>query len=233
MRFDVGNERAVQQYVSTDYGAYGNSVNMNGLDTQLLRQRMEEKYHEALLDVAKDAQKKWNKASIDLQVYEAKLDIKEKERERQKSQYVQLGLVNGRVQVTSCNLRTSVEPIIVSDLEQPVLEILKRIEDEFDTAYRIKFVIGGCFQIIYLDREKAESGSYLLRKFASAGAIFKADSLARKKEYVHLLLAYLLNQKPSIYWIADNEGWFEFPDEGWKYVEKGAVTWKKVCKMSR
>lgn len=220
-------------YFNQDSMNYNPSLVCNESNFSPLQQRLFEHTMEAEIDVVKDAAKKFNRDEISLQTYDKKQMMKEYYRELRKAQYEEVLVENGIVQIITRNLCNAAVPMKVTNFQQPVLEILKRIEDEFDTAYRIKFVVGECFQTIYLDWEKAESGSYLLRKFASAGAIFKADSLARKKEYAHLLLVYLLNQKPSIHWIADNEGWFEFPDEGWKYVEKGAVTWKKVCKMSR
>lgn len=210
-----------------------NVVGWYGQNNNIPSQRVDEYAQKAYLDVVKDAQKKANRDAISLQTFVTKLGIKEEERERKKSQYDQLDLVNGLVQVITCNLRNASMPIVVANFQQPVLFILKRLADDLDMAYCIQFVIGRCPKSIYFNKNKAGKGGYLLQKFASEGALFKADSVARQKNYAHQLLAYLLNQNPDIIWIAEDEGWAEFPDTGWRYVEGGELTWKKVSKLVR
>lgn len=193
--------------------------------------RMEEQYLMARLEVDRKAAEKLNHDSIGLQTYDIKLRMQEDERVRRKSQYEQVSLVDGRVQVEIRNLRIEMPPTIVSNIQYPILEILRRITDDTDMAYRIAFSIGEFRRAAYFDKGKVGSGAYLLQRFAAEGALFKADAMARKKEYAQQLLAYLLNQNPDVRWIADREGWVKLPGGAWKYIGKEEITWQKVRKL--
>ncbi len=231
------NRYGAWQGASTAPQSYGSPMDSNAMNgdcnSNRLPQLMDERYQMACLEVEKEVAKKLRKDAVGLQTYEMKLRIQESERERKKAQCEELNLVNGRVQVATRNLRSEAIPMVISNIREPVLDVLRRLADDADEAYCIGFSIGGEGRSVFLDEAKAGSGAYLLRKFAAEGAIFKADAIARQKNYACQLLSYLLSQKPKAYWVAEDEGWTEFPDRGWEYVEEGELTWTKVRRLCR
>lgn len=210
--------------------AFSQDVQIN--QYRLMQQlRMEERCQAAGLEINKKAAEKLNHDFISLETYDKKLLMQEKERERRRSRYEQLDLADGLVQVTVCNLRNEMPSVVVSNLRYPVLKVLKRLPEGIDEVYQVVFSIGECRKAVYLDKTRAGGGNYLLKKFGAEGIIFKADAVSQRKGYAQMLLAYLLNQNPDVQWVADDEGWAMFPGEGWRHVEGGSLTWKKVKKF--
>lgn len=198
-----------------------------------MQRRLVDRIITAEIEVDKEAAKKNNRDEKTLQTLDRKQLMKEYFSELKKAQYEDLLVENGAIQVITRNLRNAAVPMRVANFQQPELDLLQRIADDLDIAYRIRFVVGGCSKAIYLNKERVGKGGYLLQKFSSEGAVFVANSSSKKKEYACMLFAYLLIQKPHALWVADEEGWAEFPGKGMQYVGEGDLTWKKILRLSR
>lgn len=186
-------------------------------------------------------------AQKEIAVYTAKQQIKEQyaiQREEQKqwrkqydaelakNKYDEISLTaEGNITATVCNLYENPTARIITNMRNPKLDRLIHLEQPTDFVYALTADLGNNRGFVYLDRTKIGNANYLIRKFTARGIYFYSDSSAQQKEYARILICFLQTQKLVITYIPENPGWAYFPDDGFKFIEKEEMTWKKIMNL--
>lgn len=188
-------------------------------------------FYEDCREIEKERAKAAVRESVKLEAARCRQQFKEAEEERKRSicEEVQI-LSSGELQIVTRNLLVDAKPRHFTNMETPRLTILKRIEDETEKIYLVECEASGRGVQVFLSSDKAGNGTYILRKFASAGIWFSHPTANTKKIAVRIICA-LMEGPVEEHWLADCAGWMKRPDGKFIFIDEEAITWEKARKF--
>lgn len=184
-------------------------------------------------EIQKAAAKEAVKEIVRIQSMQIKTQLREQEKERKKAvgEALQI-MVNGELQVITENLSIQTVPRRVTNMRDPKLTVLKRMTDEAEQIYYVRCFVGEREEEVFLEKNQAGTGSYILRKFASAGIRFFKGT-AEAKKFAVQLISILREEYKEEKLLPELEGWVKMPDGQFQYVGNGDLTWEEVKKRCR
>lgn len=207
---------------------YGSSM-----DSIWQQQKQQQVYMNDCREIQKAAAKTAAIENVRIQSMQVKNQIREQERERKKAVGETLQLVeSGELQIVTENLSVQAIPRQVVNMRFPRLAVLKRQIDEAEQIFQIICFVGEKQKNIFLEKDKAGSSAYILRKFGSEGVYFKMETAKAKKVAVQLI-AFLLENCGEEKLLPELEGWVKMPDGQFQYFGREDFTWDKVKKLCK
>lgn len=202
-------------------------------DNNWQQQKMQQEYMNDCREIQKAAAKEAVKEIVRIQSMQIKTQLREQEKERKKAvgEALQI-MVNGELQVITENLSIQTVPRRVTNMRDPKLTVLKRMTDEAEQIYYVRCFVGEREEEVFLEKNQAGTGSYILRKFASAGIRFFKGT-AEAKKFAVQLISILREEYKEEKLLPELEGWVKMPDGQFQYVGNGDLTWEEVKKRCR
>lgn len=210
--------------------------NMYGVDTnaQIEQQRMYREYMEDMREIQRTGEKEVVKQNVRLNAWSEKEKMKEVLAERKRGVFEEIEITpEGNPQIITRNLAIPACPRRFVNMQSPSITILKRLADKAEQIYLLECISGTQKKRLFLDKEKAGNGSYLVGKLGSEGICFMTNKAAKSKVLAQQLLAALLVHSPREKFLPDNGGYYETPDGSLKYAGKDDLTWNVVKKQSK
>lgn len=172
------------------------------------------------------------RADMQLEVAARKAELAEAVSEGKKAQCEEILLDGDGVPViVTRNLRIDGKPRQLANFTKP--EVIKLIKaNEVESMYFIlTFMLNGKPEYAFISEKRSGQASYLLRKIRSAGAVIKASSAAREKQYVLLLWGYLLKTSSKVKIVPERRGWYKDNDKIF-FCKEGECTWEDVIRLA-
>ena len=203
------------------------------MDDMWQQQKQRQQYLNDCREIQKAAAKEAAKETVRIQSMQAKNQIREQEKERKKAVGEALQIMeNGELQIVTENLSIQAIPRQVTNMRSPRLIVLKRQLDATEQIFQIICFVREEEKNIFMEKNQAGAGAYILRKFASEGIYFKMET-AKAKKFVVQLLAILQEDREEEILLSELDGWMKMPDGQFRYVGKEDLTWEKAKKLSR
>lgn len=197
------------------------------------QQRQQLQYQDDCREIQKAVAKAARIEDIRIQSMQIKGQIREQERERKKAIGEELHITeNGELQFVTTNLSVPAIPRQVTNMRSPSLTVLKRQLDEEEQIFEVNCSVGEKEKNVFLERNLAGAGSYILRKFASEGIYFMMQT-AKAKKFTVQLIACLQERCNEERLLPEQEGWMKLPDGQFQYVGEGDLTWEKAKKRCK
>lgn len=197
------------------------------------QQKMQQEYMNDCREMQKVAAKEAAKETIRIQSMQIKAQLREQEKERKKAVGEVLQIMeNGELQLVSENLSVQAIPRRVTNMRDPKLTVLKRMIDEAEQIYYVRCFVGKREEEVFLEKNQAGTGSYILRKFASAGIRFFKGT-AEAKKFAVQLISILRGEYKEEKLLPELEGWVKMPDGQFQYFGREDFTWDKVKKLCK
>lgn len=140
---------------------------------------------------------------------------------------------DGEIISITKNTFKDAKPRIITNIFSPELDRYVRISRQTDLAYRFSCSLNDDETEVFLDAHKIGSGTYLHKKFTSAGIIFYVDKPAQQKSYAQQMLALLLQDYIPDHYVADAPGWLQLPDNNFTFVKEGSLLWTNILAAIR
>lgn len=211
-----------QQQQAEDFYQDQRHINRSIVDAQIQSQK-EIAVYEAKQQIA---------AQHARQQQEQKRWLKEYEDELRRNRYDEISLTaDGRIAATVQNLYAKPAARIITNIQNPNLECLVRLEDLDDFAYRLNADVGNSHVSVYLSSTGIGDPGYLLKKFTLNGILLYADNFTQQKLYARILIAFLLSRELETSYVPECTGWSYFFDLGFYFSTKEELTWKKILKI--
>lgn len=203
------------------------------MDSIWQQQKQQQEYMSDYREIQKAAAKEAAKETVRIQSMQMKNQIREQEKERKKAvgEALQI-MVNGELQVITENLSIQAIPRRVTNMRDPKLTILKRMADESEQIYYVRCFVGEREEEVFLEKNQAGTGSYVLRKFASAGIRFFKGT-AEAKKFAVQLISILREEYKEEKLLPELEGWVKMPDGQFQYFGREDFTWDKLKKLCK
>ena len=175
-----------------------------------------------------DLREKTRKEYI-LDLEEAKADLREAFREKQKAR-VEIIAVDDRgdLVIEILNTRNEYAPRSGANFKNPKLSTYVN-ELTGEIAYMITLEINDEEKKIWMNKEEIGDAKILLKKFNSIGANFLTNKQSLKKDYVQQLWTLMLRACPTSNIVSNNLGWNIDCEGNFKFVEEEMV-WQDLIK---
>lgn len=197
-----------------------------------LQIKREQEAYEDSREIQKAAAKATAVENVKIQARQLKMQLKEAEAERKKSQIDELCITReGDLVIQTKNLSVAAIPRIAANFRYPRLTLLRRLNNPDEEIFRIDFTIGERERKFYIRAEDAGSGAKLMRKFTGAGGYFHMPQ-SKAKQFATQLFCVLRQISTEEKMLADEPGWLIEADGQCKYIGEEEETWKKVLKKS-
>ena len=85
--------------------------------------------------------------------------------------------------------------------------------------------------IVFLDPEKCMKNGYIEKKLLAVGAVIYGNSVAKKREYAQLIMAYIIRNVTRTISVPEKRGWYKVGDTINFFA--GKWTWKDVKKNAK
>ncbi len=204
----------------------------SSMDNMWQLQKQQE-YTNDCREIQKAAAKEAAKETVRIQSMKIKNQLREQEKERKKAVGEALQIMeNGELQIITENLSVQAIPRRVTNMRDPKLTVLKRMADEAEQIYYVRCFVGERGEEVFLEKNQAGTGSYVLRKFASAGIRFFKGT-AEAKKFAVQLISILRGECKEEKLLPEREGWIKMPDGQFQFIGEEGLTWEKVKKLCK
>lgn len=139
----------------------------------------------------------------------------------------------GEIFVVTKNLFKDARPRSIVNLSSPELTRYIRASKQTEIAYLLTGTVNESAESVFLDAQKIDSGTYLLRKLTACGIIFYSDKPEQKRAFAQQLLALLLQFEIPDRFVADTPGWLQLSAGVFTFVEEESLLWNQVAAMIR
>lgn len=203
------------------------------MDNIWQQQKRQMQYQIDCQEIEKVAAKTAAVENVRIRSMQVKSQLREQERERKKSigELLQI-MENGELQIVTENLSIQAIPRQVTNMRSPKLTVLRRQADGTEQVFLINCLVGDKEKEVFLEKNQAGSGTYIVRKFASEGVYFKMET-AKAKKFAVQLMAILQEICNETKLLPEHEGWMKMPDGQFQYVGEEDLTWEEVKKRCR
>lgn len=189
-------------------------------------------YYKTEREIEITERKQLSKEKVKLWAMQERQKIKSENSEARRSIYEEVMITeDGRLEIQTRNLQISAVARELSNIKNPKLTVLKREQNQAEELYLIKCNVAGEDKEIYLSPSKIRGGTYLLNKFALAGASINAPT-NKAKEYARQLLRLLIVKSNETIILPEKAGWMVLPDNTVHLVEKEDLLWTDAMKLA-
>lgn len=163
-----------------------------------------------------------------ISLYQKKIQIKEAERERRKSQIDLVEMsADGVLTVRTENLQMATPQRMVCNFKNPEIFVFKRLENREEMRYLFSFECAGEIRKVWLEKEKVGNGNYLLKQLASVGGQILGENLGKRKEYATQIVAMAVTNSKVTEYIPDKKGWYIDEKNNVKFYSK-MYAWEEI-----
>ena len=164
-----------------------------------------------------------------LDLEEAKADLREALREKQKARVEIIAIDDrGDLVIETLNTRNTYAPRSGANFKNPKLSTYVN-ELTKETIYLISLEIDDEEKKIWMTKEELGDAEILLKKLNAVGANFFTNKQSMKKDYVQQLWTLLMRTRPTSNIVSNNLGWNKDGEGKLKFVE-GEMVWQDLIK---
>ena len=163
-----------------------------------------------------------------LSLYQKKIQIREAERERKKSQIDLVELSqDGILTVRTKNLQMDAPIRMVCNFFHPEIVIYKRCKNPEEVMYQLHFELSKTIKFVWLKKENVGNSSYIMKKITATGGQIMGENVAKRKEYaIQIVSLAIINAHTEIF-IPDDRGWYIDENAKLKFYN-AKYTWKEI-----
>lgn len=211
---------------------WGYEYNAMRYEIQREQTRLAEEIRQDERELYKVKQKAKIREQAKLRGMKERQRVKDQIEEARRSVYENVSISgDGKIEMKTENLSIEPSSRILSDLCSPELILLRNGNELNEKIFLVVgFVKNKKIEMFFLP-ERCGNGTYLLRKFSTAGVSIYAPAM-RAKAYVGQLLRLLVSNNQETEILPENPGWMLLPDGKLKLVEEGELLWSEAKKMS-